>query len=108
MAQTGTLFGQPKLEDAIASTSNPKEAKALLQALLTPAELNNVEQRWDAFLLLLEGATHRKVRDVLGTSISTATRAAQVVRAHRPLLVKAIEKSKTKKEISKIKGGRPL
>jgi Trp operon repressor len=53
---------------------------AFLQLLLTPQELNALRHRWQAFQLSLAGHSQREIRDTLGVSIATATRAARVVR----------------------------
>ena len=67
------------LEIVMTRVRSSAEAKALLDVLLSPHELANLRNRWFAFQMLLDGATQRSIRDELGVSITTASRAARTI-----------------------------
>ena len=66
-----------ELAKLMASVKGAKEAETLLQALLTPAESEELAARWQIVKSLIEGLPQRAVRDRLKTSIATVTRGAR-------------------------------
>jgi TrpR family transcriptional regulator, trp operon repressor len=75
-----------RLETALARLRSSAEAGALLQVLLSPHEMATLHKRWAVFQMLLNGATQRSVRDEVGVSIATASRAARAVRPAKKLM----------------------
>lgn len=63
-----------------ACARGPHEIRALLEALLTPAERTAVAERWQIVCRLVEGNTQRQVRDALGVGIATVERGARELR----------------------------
>ncbi len=57
----------------------PKEAKLLLDDLLTPNELESLAERWQEIQLLASGMTQRDVAKKLGISISKVTRGSRML-----------------------------
>ncbi len=62
-----------------ASVKNPKEAKMLLDDLLTPQERGALAERWQLVKLLNSGMTQRAVSKKLKISISKVTRGSAVL-----------------------------
>ena len=63
----------------IQSAKSTAELTQLLQDLLTPAELKDIEERWKILTALLEGKSQRQVQKEVGVSISKVTRASHVL-----------------------------
>lgn len=61
----------------IAAARDVREIRELLGALLTPAELDAVAERWQIVCRLVGGQTQRQVRDALGVGIATVERGAR-------------------------------
>ena len=55
----------------------PKEMKALLDDLCTPAELEAIADRWRVVPLLLEETPYREIHDRSGVSVTTIGRIAR-------------------------------
>ena len=55
----------------------PKEMKAFLDDLCTPAELEAIADRWRVVPLLLEQAPYREIHDRTGVSVTTIGRIAR-------------------------------
>lgn len=55
----------------------PKEMKALLDDLCTPAELEAIADRWRVVPLLLEETPYREIHDRTGVSVTTIGRIAR-------------------------------
>jgi len=64
------LFALPK---------RAKEARELLEAILTPKEYDEIARRWHIVSMLLEGHPQREVRDRARVSIATVTRGAREI-----------------------------
>ena len=75
-----------QLEEAIAKIRTPEEAVTFMSALFSPHEIAAVQHRWQAFQMLLAGATQRNVATQLGMGVATASRAAAAVRTHRQII----------------------
>lgn len=67
------------LYDLLSSIENPKEARMLLEDLLTPQELASVAGRWQEIQLLAKGMTQRDVAKQLEISISKVTRGSRAL-----------------------------
>ena len=55
----------------------PKEMKAFLDDLCTPAELEAIADRWRVVPLLLEETPYREIHDRTGVSVTTIGRIAR-------------------------------
>lgn len=64
----------------LCAMENAKEAKLLLQDLLTPQELDSLAERWQEVRALAKGATQRSIAKRLGISISKITRGSRVLK----------------------------
>lgn len=60
--------------------SGEAQKQELLECILTPQELEKVEERWDIFIMLYKGKTHREISGKLGAGIATVTRGARVIK----------------------------
>ena len=65
------------LFDALLAMRSPKEMKAFLDDLCTPAELEAIADRWRVVPLLLEKAPYREIHDRTGVSVTTIGRIAR-------------------------------
>ena len=61
----------------IASARETKEVGELLRALLTPAEHEDMAQRWQIVKQLIHEVPQREIRDKLKASIATVTRGSR-------------------------------
>jgi Trp operon repressor len=61
-------------------TRNRSELEAVLSDLLTPAEVDDLAERWLIVSHLLEGKVQREINRNTGVSISKITRASHVLR----------------------------
>ncbi len=68
-----------KLAQIFLAAKTPVEMEALLKDLLTPAEIQDLLERWKIIDLLLQGETQRSVRDRVGVSIAKVSRGAAVI-----------------------------
>jgi uncharacterized protein YerC len=90
-----------EVENVLAATSDPLEIRRFLEALLTATEMGQLEHRWAAMQLVLDGATQREVRDNLRISIATASRSAQLARANKTMIESVLKKTKARKDNSR-------
>lgn len=79
---------EKELHQLIASAKDAKEIKALLHALLTPAEYDELVTRWQIIKLLAAGKPQRDIRDQLAVSIATVTRGARELKYGTGILKK--------------------
>ena len=66
-----------EISELIASSKDKKQVMEYLKALLTPAEVKNIAQRWGILKGLYEGKSQRKVAEELGVSLCNVTRGAR-------------------------------
>jgi Trp operon repressor len=62
-----------------ASVQNEREAKMLLEDILTPRELDSVMERWQLVQALAKGMTQRDVKKKFNISISKVTRGSNAL-----------------------------
>ncbi len=74
---SGRPRGNDPLFDALLAMRTPKEMKALLDDLCTPAELEAIADRWRVVPLLLEETPYREIHDRTGVSVTTIGRIAR-------------------------------
>lgn len=81
-----------ELAKLIASTRNYKEASDLLEGLLTPGEYEELAKRWQIVKMMLEGKSHRYIKDSLGVSIATVTRGSRELKYGNGIFQKIYKK----------------
>lgn len=84
------------LEVALVHLHTPSEVVEILTCLWSRHELTSMHNRWAAFQLLLGGKTQREVRDHLGISIATVSRAAAVMADKPKIIERILERSARK------------
>ena len=77
------MSGNPKHVDdliqLLATTSDPKALRALLEDLCTAKELENMAERCYAAKLLIEGKTYNQVMELVEISSATLSRVSRCV-----------------------------
>jgi len=66
-----------QLAELITKLKSPELAKAFLQNILTPSDLDEISVRLQVFKLLHKGLPQREVAKSLGVSIGTVSRGAR-------------------------------
>lgn len=74
-----------KLIQLIQSTQDKKELKKLFEVLLTPKEIQNIEERIQILELLSKGKTQREIAKELSISITTVTRGNKMLPKYKDL-----------------------
>jgi TrpR-related protein YerC/YecD len=74
---SGRPAGADPLFEALLSMRTPKEMRAFLDDLCTPAELEAIADRWRVVPLLLEETPYREIHDRTGVSVTTIGRIAR-------------------------------
>jgi TrpR-related protein YerC/YecD len=67
------------LSEALLSLETPQEAKAFLEDLCTPAELEAMVDRWRVAQLLEQGLSYRDIRELTQVSVTTIGRVARFI-----------------------------
>ncbi len=67
----------------LCTISDPKEMEAALEAILTPRELEGIENRLQIFRLLAQAVPQREIAAQLNVGIATVTRGANALRNSR-------------------------
>ena len=67
------------LYELVSSIENEKEAKMLLEDLLTPQELASLSERWQLIQELHKNTPQRTIAQKLGVSISKITRGSRML-----------------------------
>jgi TrpR-related protein YerC/YecD len=65
------------LSEALLSLQTPGEARAFLEDLCTPAELEAMVDRWRVAQPLDQGLSYREIREQTGVSVTTIGRVAR-------------------------------
>jgi TrpR family trp operon transcriptional repressor len=69
------------LVDYLQQADSAKDLRAMLEGLLTPAELHAISQRLQITRLLKAGVSQREVAKRLGVGIATVTRGSRALQA---------------------------
>jgi Trp operon repressor len=72
-----------ELTDLLCRISDPKEMEAALEAILTPREAEELENRLQIFRMLLQDVPQREIAARLNVGIATVTRGAAALRNSR-------------------------
>ena len=64
-----------------ASIRNEKEARMLLEDILTPQEIQDIAERWQIVRALAAGIPQRTIAENLDVSIATITRGSRMLKA---------------------------
>jgi len=67
------------LYQLMVAISSEREAKKLLEDILTPQELDSLAERWQIVQELEKGISQRDISKKLGVSISKVTRGSRVM-----------------------------
>ena len=67
------------LSEALVSLESPGEARAFLEDLCTPAELEAMVDRWRVAQLLEQGLYYREIRELTSVSVTTIGRVARFI-----------------------------
>ncbi len=70
----------PDLVSVLADLREPTEIAALVEDLLTPAEVSNIAERWELVKLLAGGMSQRAVAAALGAGVATVSRGARILK----------------------------
>lgn len=73
-----------ELSGLILQTRSRQELEVLLQALLTPQELDEVILRWRLIALLMKGTTQRDISHELGISLGKIARGSRLLKYGPP------------------------
>ena len=85
-----------KLTKAILSLKSTMEIENFLKDILTPNEINAIEERWAiAKLLYKKELTYREIATELGTSTATVTRVSRYIQGENNGYLTALKKIKT-------------
>lgn len=68
------------LLDALLAAQNRDQMHALLESLLTPAELSEIPKRLQILHLLKAGVPQRRIAEQLGVGIATVSRGARALK----------------------------
>jgi len=68
-----------RVAEVLASTES-KNLERVLEDLITPAEIHDIDERIKIFKALLKGDSQRKVAEKLKVSVTKVTRGAHVLR----------------------------
>ena len=71
---------------------SPKNAQRLCADLLSPAEVDNIAQRWQIMQQVAAGRSHRTIAKSVGTSIAKVSRCARVVRHGNGAIIDCLKK----------------
>ena len=67
------------LSEALVSLESPREVRAFLEDLCTPAELEAMVDRWRVAQLLDQGLSYRDIREQTSVSVTTIGRVARFI-----------------------------
>lgn len=77
-----------QLLDLILQIKTHAEAEAVLAALLTPTEYEDLVQRWQIVKKLIEGESQRNICESQGVAIATVTRGSRELKYGTGILQK--------------------
>ena len=80
-----------RISKVLSGSKNEKDLQNLLEDLLTPAELNDIDERILIVKALLEGSPQRTVAKNLGVSIAKVTRGSQLIQYGKGALAKRLQ-----------------
>lgn len=87
---------EKQLLDLILQIKTHAEAQAVLKALLTPAEYEDLSQRWQIIKGLIEGNSQRAISENQGVAIATVTRGSRELKHGTGILQKFYERLQKK------------
>jgi Trp operon repressor len=93
------VFDHKELARILTGISDPLQMEKLLQAFLTPQELEDLVLRWEIVKLLGTGMPQREIAKTLGVAIGTVSRGARELKYGKNGFVELVAKmqeSKTK------------
>jgi len=63
------------LEEAVTSIKTGKQCKAFLDVILSPNEAKSIRKRWEIFKFMTDGATQKRISEVVDVAPATVSRA---------------------------------
>jgi len=91
-------FTHIELANILSSISDEKQMGKLLQAFLTPQELEDLVLRWEIIKLLHTGLPQREIANTLGVAIGTVSRGARELKYGHNGIVRLLKSLEEKAE----------
>ncbi len=76
----------------LAGTKNPEKIQSFLESILTPAELHDLNLRWELVKMLDKGMSQRQIAGELHISLCKITRGSRELKKKKSVLKEAIDK----------------
>ena len=83
-----------ELTKYLAATKEPKKIEQFLKSILTPAELRDLNLRWELVKMLDRGISQRQIASELHISLCKITRGSRELKKKNSILKEAVEKFK--------------
>lgn len=81
-----------ELVNIITNLKTPTQLETLLQELLTPAEIKEINKRLDIFRMLQAGVPQREIAAKLHTSLCAVTRGSKELQKEKSIFRKILKK----------------
>lgn len=85
-----------ELAKIITTLNTPVRIEALLQELLTPAEIQEINKRLDIFKMLQAGIPQREIATKLHTSLCAVTRGSKELKKEKSIFREILKKQNMK------------
>ena len=92
--ETSILINIMELADYLAQTDEARKIEDLLKSILTPAELRDLNLRWELVKMLDRGVSQRQIAAELHISLCKITRGSRELKKKNSILKEAVEKFK--------------
>jgi len=79
-----------EISQYLAQSSDPKKIQHFLESILTPAELHDLNMRWELVKMLNEGKSQRQIAGELHVSLCKITRGSKELKKKNSILKEAI------------------
>jgi TrpR family trp operon transcriptional repressor len=81
-----------EISQYLAQTGDPKKIQHFLESILTPAEIHDLNMRWELVKMLNEGISQRQIAGELRVSLCKITRGSREMKKKNSILKEAISK----------------
>jgi len=81
-----------EISQYLAQLKDPEKIQNFLESILTPAEVHDLNLRWELMKLLKEGKSQRQIAGELHISLCKITRGSRELKKKNSILNEAIEK----------------
>lgn len=89
---------EPDLLQTILNLTDVDELQLLLEDLLTPAELDDLNLRWKLVKDLHQGVTQRKISDKYGISLCKITRGSKILKNPDSMVLRLLNRAQKNKQ----------